>query len=230
VGFLREWELTYDELDEIVTENPSLQSFIVGYAAEVKCRDVILRPHPDVSNIYKPDDHDRTEKGDLIATYKDERMAVEVKSLQGSSLKQRRSGLVIPTYQCDASDNRMVTFTDGTSVQTTALLVGEFDVVAINLRALTGRWDFVFCKNEDLPRMDGRRGKSKEYTQFQLDNLIKTIITLPLTEDYKAVPPYRDEPFSLFDEIIEERRRDAQPRLEAMEIDHQRPDRQEGKE
>lgn len=217
MGFLEDWDLGYDEINELLTANPSLRSFVMGYAAEVKCRNMYFRDHPDVTAIYKPDDHDRTEKGDLIVTYRGQRFAVEVKSIQTASMAPRkRTGRVEPFYQCDASDRRKVVFDDGTSVETTALLVGEFDIVAVNIHAFTGKWDFVFAKNADLPTMKGvTRGAAKNYTPFQQENLIRTSIRI----DLEPGEPYVRDPFVLFDQIIEERARGVAPAPQGLAVE-----------
>lgn len=215
MGFLEDWDLSYDEINELLTDNPSLRSFVMGYAAEIKCRNMFFTNHPDVTAIYKPDDHDRTEKGDWVLQYKGHRIGVEVKSLQSNSMRTTRNG-VNPNYQCDASDAREVVFADGSTVHTTALLVGEFDVVAVNIHAFDGTWDFAFAKNEDLITMEGStRGAAAHFTLFQQQNLIKTLQPMPL-----HVPaPYTRDPFQLFDEIIEERMRGEQPQLQATIYD-----------
>ncbi|CAL9291351.1 hypothetical protein SUDANB66_01893 [Streptomyces sp. SudanB66_2053] len=217
MGFLEDWDLSYDEINELLTDNPSLRSFVMGYAAEVKCRNMYFGRHPEVTDIYKPDDHDRTEKGDLIVTYRNHRFAVEVKSIQTVSMNPRkRSGKIEPSYQCDASDRRLVIFPDGSSVETTALLVGEFDIVAVNIHAFTGEWDFVFAKNEDLPTMDGAtRGAAKNYTHYQQKRLIKTSISI----DLEPGDPYVRDPFVLFDRIIDERERGEAPAQAATIIE-----------
>ncbi|MEE1930323.1 hypothetical protein V1J52_19410 [Streptomyces sp. TRM 70351] len=209
VGFLEDWDLSYDEINELLTDNPSLRSFVMGYAAEIKCRHMYFHDHPGISAVYKPDDHDRTEKGDLIVTYLGHPIAVEVKSIQTASMApRRRSGRVEPFYQCDASDRRTVVFRDGSSVETTALLVGEFDVVAVNIHAFTGQWDFVFARNEELPTMAGAtRGAARHYTRYQQRNLIKTNIGI----DLDPGPPYVRDPFVLFDRIVKERARGEGP-------------------
>ncbi|MFJ4968826.1 hypothetical protein [Streptomyces sp. NPDC088755] len=221
MGFLEDWDLSYDEINELLTDNPSLRSFVMGYAAEVKCRNMFFREHPDVSAIYKPDDHDRTEKGDLIITYRSHRFAVEVKSIQTVSMnRRRRSGNIEPYYQCDASDRRTVIFDDGSSVETTALLVGEFDVVAVNIHAFAGKWAFAFAKNEDLPTMEGAsRGAARGYTQHQQRNLIKTTIRI----DLEPGAPYVRDPFVLFDQIIEERKRGEAPTQQAVIVEETDP-------
>jgi hypothetical protein len=213
LGFLEDWDLSYDEINELLTDNPSLRSFVMGYAAEIKCRNMFFRDHPEVTAIYKPDDHDRTEKGDWILTYKGERIGVEVKSLQTNSLKPKQDGTVSPNYQCDASDARTVKFSDGSTLHTTALLVGEFDVVAVNIHAFTGCWDFAFCKNEDLLTMEGAtRGAPKDYTPLQQQSLIKTL--QPLSQDVPA--PYSRDPFKLFDEVLAERAAGTYPTVPAV--------------
>lgn len=217
MGFLEDWDLSYDEINELLTDNPSLRSFVMGYAAEIKCKTMHFENQPHITSIYKPDDHDRTEKGDLVVTYKGHRFAVEVKSIQTVSMKpKKRTGEVKPWFQCDASDARKVVFDDGSEVVTTALLVGEFDVLAVNIHAFDGKWRFVFAKNSDLPTMVGAtRGAARNYTPYQQQNLIKTSIFM----DMPPGPPFVDSPFQLFDEIIEERARGAEPKPAVIAIE-----------
>ena len=214
MGWLEDLDLSYDEINELLTDNPSLRSFVLGYAAEIKLRNMYFHGNPRITDVYKPDDHDRTEKGDWIVTYRGERIGVEVKSLQTSSLEPKRDGTVRPAYQCDASDARTVLFSDGSSVHTTALAVGEFDVVAVNIHALVGVWEFVFCKNSDLHTMEGAtRGAAKNYSPLQQKGLIKTLQSVPTP----LAPPYVDDPFTLFDDIVDARAR-GQARVGTAEV------------
>ncbi|MDX6287183.1 MAG: hypothetical protein QOG53_2668 [Frankiales bacterium] len=213
MGFLEDWHLTYEEIDELLTDNPSLRSFVAGYAAEMKCRRLWFDPsqHP-VENVIKYDDHDRTKKGDIAFDYKGERFTVEVKSLQTNSIRER-DGHLVATFQCDASDRRPVVFSDGSTVETTCLLVGEFDILAVALFGFYREWVFAFAKNEDLPRVSGLRGASKAYTALQLEALLAT--SMPMVDP--PVAPYRMEPWSLLDELIEERARgDAPPAVQVV--------------
>ena len=207
MGLLDDWNLSYDEINELLTNNPSLVSFVKGYAAELKFRNMYLVDHPDITHFYKPDDHDRVEKGDWIVTYKGERIGIEVKSLQKNNIKQFDDGTYYLMYQCDASDARPVLFDDGSSVHTTCLAVGEFDIVAVNLFDRYGEWQFAFCKNEDLQTNKGNnRGKVKLYTDYQKENLLKTgqVVTDPLA------PPYTDDLYTLMDDVIAKRREGVQ--------------------
>ncbi|MGB3684945.1 MAG: hypothetical protein WA991_03870 [Ornithinimicrobium sp.] len=210
MGFLEDWDLSYDEINELLTDNPSLRSFVMGYAAEVKCRRMYFDSHPDISEVMKYDDHDRAKKGDIAFKFKGHWFTVEVKSIQSNSMRPKRDGSVRPNFQCDASDRRVVSFKDGSSVNTTCLLVGEFDLLAVNLHSFYGEWEFAFARNDALPRVSGRRGAAKHYTQYQRDNLLATL--MPMNEP--PIAPYVDDPFLLLDELISERELGIEPDLD----------------
>lgn len=135
-NFLSTWHLTLEELDDMVTNNPSLRGFMVGYMAENKIRSYFLN-HPEISNVYKPDDHDRTKKYDIVLTYKKRQFTFEVKSLQTRLVKKTETGMK-GYFQCDASDRRIIELPNGHRVNTTNLKFGDFDIIAVNLFAFTG--------------------------------------------------------------------------------------------
>ena len=201
MGFLEDWRLTYDEIDELLTANPSLRSFVSGYAAELKCRRLWFSPDDGrVSNVIKYDDHDRTKKGDIAFNYKGHAFTVEVKSLQTNSIRER-GGKKSATFQCDASDRRPVIFPDGSRIETTCLLVGEFDLLAVNLFGFYGEWVFAFAKNVDLPRKSGRGNRAASYTEEQRRNLLAS--SMPMVDP--PVAPYSMEPWSLLDDLVQQR-------------------------
>jgi hypothetical protein len=70
--------------------------------------------------------------------------------------------------------------------------------VAVNLFEFGQQWRFAFAKNSDLPR-----SRSQKYTAAQQQYLLATSVkvTWPLEA------PFRDEPFTLLDEIVQGRRR-----------------------
>jgi hypothetical protein len=100
--------------------------------------------------------------------------------------------------QCDASDRRVVNLARGRKIETTCLLVGEFDILAVCLFDFTGQWDFCFALNRDLPR-----SAYKKYPPAVRAQLIKSLVavTLPLSA------PFVDEPFVLLDRLVAERER-----------------------
>lgn len=214
MGLLDDWNLSYADVNELVTDNPSLRGMVFGYAAEVKARKLWFEDHNDVTSLYKARDHDRTEKGDIFFDYKGHRIAVEVKSLQSSTVRTLPDGSLTARFQCDASDRRTVEFLDGSSIETTLLLVGEFDLLAVNLFKFTGEWTFAFAKNSDLPRCTIRSAKSNGYTEYQRQRLLASL--MPISWPLNA--PYCGEPFELLDEVVTERQQGTEPDLDDVEI------------
>lgn len=183
--------LTSKELTEIVKENPSLRGFISGYISEYKLRKYFLSDKR-ISNVRKYDDHDRSKKSDIVFTYKGVDISVEVKSLQTNSIK-RVGPIFSGKTQVDASDKRPVKLPNGKMVSTTCLLIGEFDLLAVNLYGFENKWKFVFAKNVDLPRSN-----YKGYTPAQRKYLIATLIGV----NWPPLAPFLADPFPLLDEIV----------------------------
>ena len=198
-SFLDTYEITLDEFTELVDQNPSLRGFILGYIGEAKAKKLICS-NPDVSHIYKPDDHNRKSKGDLYIEYKGKEFKIEVKSLQTNSVQQIGPDSWTGKYQCDASDSREVLLPNGNTVKTTSLLVGEFDIVAVGLYQFGRTWRFAFAKNAELPRSQARKAtkKSPALSAEDANYLIKG--TLPIS--YPLTAPYTDDLFALLDSML----------------------------
>lgn len=195
MGLLSDWGVTFDDLDEVVTDNPSLRGMVFGYVAEVMCRKIWFADAAKFSDVIKPGDHARDDKGDIRVTYRGERLRIEVKSLQTKTAKLV-GDVYQAKFQCDASDRRKVLFRDGSTIETTCLLIGDFDLLAVNLFAFTKEWRFAFARNKDLPR-----SRYKGYSETARENLLAS--TMPIT--WPLQPPYEPEPFRLLDEIVRER-------------------------
>lgn len=193
-SILNRWQTTAEELTELMDANPSMRGNMFGYVAEMKLRKLWFSTER-VTHAVKYDDHDRKKKGDLVATYRGQSFIIEAKSLQTNSIRKVEDKF-IGKAQCDASDRRVITLPDGSSVNTTCLLVGEFDLLAINIFAFEDKWRFVFARNKDLPRST-YRGYTETQRQYLLASLVPVV--------YPPEPPLYDEPFALLDEIIEER-------------------------
>lgn len=192
---LDRWTITADELTVAIDENPSLRGMLLGYVAEYKLRTMWFAGRAEVTHYVKHDDHNRKKKGDLVVTYKGQTFTVESKSLQTNSVRTV-GDIKVGTAQCDASDKRTLTFPDGTTLATTCLLAGEFDILAVNLFAFGHDWRFAFAKNRDLPR-----STHKKYTPEQRSQLLASLV--PVT--WPPRPPFRDEPYTLMDELITHR-------------------------
>lgn len=176
---LQRWNLSAEDLTQIIDENPSLRGFMSGYVAEFQLRK-ILKKTPGITDIKKYDDHDRKKKSDVSFVYKGHEFTIEVKSLQTNSIKGKEKKLVA-TFQCDASDSRTVRLPNGSEVITTCLLVGEFDILAVNLFGFTGKWDYAFALNKDLPTSSYKKYMSKQ-RKYLLSTSMK--ITWPLCAPY----------------------------------------------
>jgi hypothetical protein len=109
----------------------------------------------------------------------------------------RLAGSYTGALQCDASDCRKVELPGGKAVETTCLLVDEFDIIAVGLFAFRDQWDFAFALNRDLPRT-----KSEKYPARLRKYLLATLvqITWPLK------PPFVTDPFALLDRLVAEKR------------------------
>lgn len=191
---LDRWDMTPEELTELVENNPSLRGMILGYLAELKLEKLWLSGD-DVSEVTKHDDHDRKKKGDRVIRYKGQEVIFESKSLQSAMIEKTEEGW-IGKAQVDASDRREIVLPDNSRVTTTCLLKGEFDILAVNVFAFEEKWRFVFAKNSDLPTSSYRN-----YTPYQRQHLLATLVTV----HWPPRPPFSDEPFTLMNEIIQER-------------------------
>jgi len=191
---LERWDIKAADLTHIVDSSPSLRGMLLGYVAELKLTE-LLQASPHVSESTKYDDHDRTKKGDRVIVYRGCRFILECKSLQTNSVKrvsERWTGAV----QVDASDKREVILADGTTLTTTCLKVGEFDVLAVNLFAFENQCRFVFARNRDLPR-SAFRG----YTPEQREQLLATLVAVT----WPPEPPFQTDVFALLDVMLRER-------------------------
>ena len=192
---LDRWKITDAELTQIVDDNPSLRGFMLGYIGEYKLKNLLLSD-PRVTNLIKPDDQKRGagSKNDMTITYRERIFTVEVKSLQTNSIKKDIHGKMTGTIQVDASDKRPVTLPDGSKVETTCLLKGEFDLLALNLFQFNETWDFAFILNRNLPTTTSRK-----YNEYQQQHLLSTAIkvTFPLEH------PYVNDPFILLDRLVD---------------------------
>lgn len=196
-SILEKWKLTEQELSIIIEENPSLRGFALGYVGEYKLRALLLA-NPHVTALKKPDDHSRVKgnKNDITIEYRGKSFTFEVKSLQTNSIKRdaiedRLTGNV----QVDASDRRPVTLSDGSKLETTCLLCGEFDILAVNLFQFREEWDFAFILNDNLPR-----SRSKKYTEFQREQLLATSVKVT----WPIETPFLLNPFDLMDTLIDD--------------------------
>jgi len=194
-SILDRWGLTATELTQIVDSNPSLRGFMLGYVGEFQLRKRWFSDER-ATNVFKSDDHDRRKKNDLVITYTRREFTIEVKSLQTLSIKKQDGDIHTGNFQCDASDSRIISLPNGDRVKTTCLLVGEFDILAVNLFAFRKQWDFAFALNRDLPR-----SAYSGYTPKQRKYLLATSMKVT----WPVQPPFVTDPFILLDQLLSEK-------------------------
>lgn len=196
MGILEDWDITQDDLNTVLSERPSIRGILIGFLAEYKLQRTVFSDSR-IHKLVRYDDHDRSRPADFSFEYQGRRITVEVKSLQTSSVRSDNGGFS-GRCQVDASDRRTVTLPDGTTLETTCLLAGKFDILAINLFEFGHQWHFGFVRNKDLPR-----SKYRNYTPYQRSCLLATnvSVTWPLR------PPFYSEPFTILKEIAKERRK-----------------------
>jgi hypothetical protein len=190
------WGITVKEASEIIESRPSLRGVLFGYVGEYKLKKKLLIDGR-ITEITPVDNHDRSARGDLIITYKGVNIGVQVKSLQTATVK-RTNGGYMGRFQCDASDRRRVALPNGQEIETTCLVVGGFDLLAVNLFEFGQKWKFAFAKNEDLPRSE-----HSGYTPEQRRHLLATLMTIT----WPPQPPFKAEPYRLLDEIVKKKKR-----------------------
>jgi hypothetical protein len=193
LSILTEWEITPQQLTELLEENPSLRGMLLGYVAELKLKEIVTSI-PHVSYTVKFDDHNRKKKGDLYIIYRDKAFDLESKSLQSNMIKwdeykKRWTGKA----QVDGSDRRTINLPDGSALNTTLLLRGEFDILAVSCYAFEGKWRFVFARNSDLPSSNYRL-----YSEEQRKFLIASLIPV----SWPPEPPFYANLRDLLDEMI----------------------------
>ena len=201
-GLLDDWDVTRAELNYMLAENPSSRGLVTGYVAEIKLEEQ-LENIAGIEESRKFDDHDRSKKHDREIVYERTEIRIESKSLQSNSVEYVRPGSAewdkrkhlfdntppedgfhYGTTQVDASDSREVTFPDGSVKNTTLLLTGDFDILAVNLFEFLHEWQFIFARNEDL-----ETSSYHTYTSHQQEHLIKSLqrVTWP------PAPPFHED-------------------------------------
>lgn len=195
VNLLREWQVSSREISLLINQNPSLRGMLLGYVAELKLKELITAL-PEITYTYKFDDHNRKKKGDLYIIYRGKAFDVESKSLQTNTIKfDDKTQTWTAKTQVDASDRRTIILSSGKTLNTTLLLCGEFDILAVNCFGFGNKWKFLFAKNTDLPS-----SSYKKYDELDRQELIASLVSV----SYPVEPPFYENLKDLLDEMIDE--------------------------
>lgn len=166
-------EFTFGEIEGVINDNPSLRGFLQGYLAEISLMK-ILKSVPGVSLVNKIPDKD-LQKGDITLMYKGTILTIEVKSVLSSSIKEDNlydswGG----TVGCKNSDKREILLEDGTQLNTSSIVRGAFDILAISTYAVSEKWDFLFMENRFLPSTSISNSLIK--TQFKISPMLTPLL------------------------------------------------------
>ena len=135
-------------------EHTSVNGFLTGISSEIAFFDV-LEKHPEIKSFRKPLDTNKDDKGDCVLQYKDETLVIEVKSVNSKRMKSSQdvfgdtcwSGSV----ELRNSRKKIVQFKDGSVLNTCLIERGEVDIYAVCVRKFTGKWDYIYCLECNIP-------------------------------------------------------------------------------
>lgn len=166
-------EFTPEELDEVISGNPSLRGFLQGYLAEVALKKQLLQL-PEVHSVEKIPDQS-AEKGDLRVRFKDMLLTIEVKSIGTNTVKQ---DVLYDSWQgtvaVRSSDKKELEVDGIGRIRTSSIPRGGFDILAISCYAVSSTWEFLFMDNDNIP-----------YRDLKTPNLLKSSFTVnPETTPY----------------------------------------------
>jgi hypothetical protein len=143
-------DFTSAELESLIEENPSLRGYIQGYLGELALKKQLLKIG-GVTSVEKISDH-HADKGDLRVIYNGRVVSVEVKSLKTTSV---RPDVLNDTWQGTVliknTDKREIDVPGIGIINTSSLIKGEFDILAICCYAVSKKWEFLFIENRYLP-------------------------------------------------------------------------------
>lgn len=188
------WAINEKILTDLVDQNGSLRGMLFGYVAEHKFKELYLSA-PYLIDLGKDRDHDRKRKGDRNVEYRGRRIRIEVKSLQTKTVRDLGGDRWTGASQVDGSDKRKITFPNGTRLETTLLLRGEFDILAVNCYAYGNRWRYAFARNDDLPP-----SIYQDYSPEIQRQLIASMVDVP----WPPKPPFTADLRAVLERTIKE--------------------------
>jgi len=173
--------MTKEELCYIAENNPCVRGMITGYTSEYHL-EKMLRSIEGVTNLYKPDDHDRKKnKSDYILTYKGKTIRIQSKSIQTNSIREH-GGIFSARVQNDASDKHDIILPNGKKVKCTNYAYGGYDILAVCLVNFTNKMNFCFKLNSECRPCTNSRTISPENSVYLMSTAEK--ITYPLSGEW----------------------------------------------
>jgi len=172
--------LTEQELLEIALENTSAMGFFEGYASESHFKKFV-QTNPKITNNYKPGDHNLVKKGDRVCVYQDTEITFELKTIitdHSVSTRTIKKNIDVfgevsysGAFRTRGSRKRQITFSDGSTIETYNNKRGQFDAFAVCVRPFTGKWEWMYCLESDIPSCN-----NSELTPIQNAELLRPFV------------------------------------------------------
>lgn len=165
--------ISLEELTELIEDNSHVKAFMGGQFSELHFRKLI-KTNPNITTWYKPNDNNINDKGDVVATYKDTKIAFEVKTVRTGDghirVKQTLFGPVWNGFaQIRGSRSHTLTFSDGSQTRTYNVKRNQYDVVVVCVQPFTGKYEFMYCLEKDIPNLT----PGDKITPLQASELLK---------------------------------------------------------
>jgi hypothetical protein len=171
------YNISLEELTELIEDNSHVKAFMGGQFSEFHFRKLI-KTHPDVTHWYKPSDNDASDKGDVVVTYKDVSIALEVKTVRTSS-SPKGKGFRVKTdlfgttwhghFQIRGSRSHTLDFLDGSKTRTYNVKRGQYDIIVVCVYPFTGKYEYMYCLEKNIPSLT----PSDKTTPLQASELLK---------------------------------------------------------
>ena len=176
-------KISISEIRKITKKSPSLRGILLGYLAEERFHNLILK-NKKIKDVRKHDDHDRkNNKIDRDFLYNQKhRISVQLKSIQTNSIKwDKKNKKFTAIVQNDASCKREIVLPNGEKIRTTNYKIGDYDILAVPLYPFCSKWIYAYKLNKNC-----RKSNYKKYSESQKKYLLSTTekITYPLEKEW----------------------------------------------
>ena len=206
----KEFGISEHDFVNLIHTTPHLRGPVYGAISEFFF-DCLFENIPEVTHRHKPIEYLKNETpGDLIVTYKDIPISFEIKNIRSGKYESgiRRkirinenvfgektwSGVV----SLMNSRRRVVTFSDGSVVNGYNTKRGEVDVYAVCVKMLTGKWEYMYCLESDIPSVIN----SKNLTPLQQNEVLKGAMRI----QWPPKAPWTDSLVDILEKVYNEKK------------------------
>jgi|688.fasta_scaffold204317_1 hypothetical protein len=153
--------MNIEEVTEMLDMYRHLRASFEGHAGEYAFVKHYVKPCARITGHRKPDPQNKKEKGDLVVTFEDTPVSIELKSaLTGFRVNPYKNPVQVQTvhgpvwkflFKTRTSSYKTIKYSDGTELSTLNVPYGQVDVYGVCVRPFTGVWEYMYCLTSDLP-------------------------------------------------------------------------------